>query len=421
MAIDYDIYYYEDVQNYLLEQTLEKRLNILLMVIYSIAFILGVIGNGLVIFITGFRMKKTVNTIWFLNLAIADFTFTFFLPLNIVYLALGFHWPFGEAMCKFNSILDFVNLYASVYFLMVISIDRCISVLCPVWAQNHRNPRCASFVALGVWILALMLSSLTIHFKTTLQSINKIRCYSHYSHDKKQAKVTHRAVIISCFIFAFVIPFQVILICYGAIVLRLRRDHLARSSKPFKVITAVIVAFFVCWLPYHVFSFLERHLYKDPAMQSTVFFGVLLATTLTFINSCLNPILYVFMRHDFREWLKHSILSIFENALAEEESQSCFLFKLAETERIATFTQLQFHKDPTQKWISLISVPLATSLGVMNSCLNPILYVFMGHDFKERLKHSILAVFETVFAENGRHNTTQTKAKSSVDLDAQDL
>ncbi|XP_060113683.1 chemerin-like receptor 1 [Heteronotia binoei] len=309
-------------ENYLFEQTLKKRLIILSMVIYSIVFILGVIGNGLVIFIISFRMKKTVNAIWFLNLAIADFTFTFFLPLNIVYLALNFHWPFGEAMCKFNSSLAFVNLYASVYLLMVSSIDRCISVLCPVWAQNHRNPKCASFVALGVWILALMLSSPTIHFRNTMLTEDGIHCSNNYSPDEKQAKVTHHAVIISRFIFGFAIPFQVILICYGVIVLRLRRDRLARSSKPFKVITAVIVAFFICWLPYHVFSFLQLHVYKDPAMQSTIFIGVLLATSLTFINSCLNPILYVFMRHDFRERLKHSILSVFENAFVEEESQS---------------------------------------------------------------------------------------------------
>ncbi|XP_060114031.1 chemerin-like receptor 1 [Heteronotia binoei] len=320
-AVYYD-YYYDDDETILFQQTLRKRLNILSIVIYSIAFVLGVIGNGLVIFITGFRMKKTVNTIWFLNLAIADFTFTFFLPLSIAYLALDFHWPFGEAMCKFNSSLAFVNLYASVYLLMVISIDRCISVLCPVWAQNHRNPRCASFVALGVWILALVLSSPNIHFRKTLQREDGIYCYSNYSHDAQKAKVTHRAMIISRFIFAFVIPFQVILICYGAIVLRLRRDRLARSSKPFKVITAVIVAFFVCWLPYHVFSFLEIQVYKDPTLHLALIIGIPLTSSLAFINSCLNPILYVFMGHDFKERLRRSILSVFENAFAEEESQS---------------------------------------------------------------------------------------------------
>ncbi|XP_060113684.1 chemerin-like receptor 1 [Heteronotia binoei] len=217
MAIYYDYYYYY-------EDNIFQKASF-----YSIAFILGVIGNGLVIFITGFCMKKTVSPVWFLNLAIADFTFTFFLPLRIAYLALDFHRPFGEAMCKFNSSLAFVNLYASIYFLMVISIDRCISMLCPVWAQNHWNPRCASFVALGLWILALMLSSPYIHFRNTMQTEDGIRCSNNYSPDEKQVKVTYRAMIISRFIFAFVIPFQIILICYGAIVLFIFINFMCRS------------------------------------------------------------------------------------------------------------------------------------------------------------------------------------------------
>ncbi|XP_015283335.1 PREDICTED: chemokine-like receptor 1 [Gekko japonicus] len=316
----YDDYY--DDEEYLFQRTLRKRLHIFSMVIYSIAFVLGVIGNGLVIFITGFRMKRTVNTIWFLNLAIADFTFTLFLPLSIAYLALGFHWPFGEAMCKLNSTVAFVNLYASVYLLMVISIDRCISVLRPVWAQNHRNPRWASFVAFGVWVLALVLSSPNIHFRTTALNRNVTNCYTNYGHDEKRALVTHHAMIISRFIFGFAIPFPVIIICYGAIVLRLRRDRLARSSKPFKVITAVIAAFFICWLPYHVFSFLELRAYEDPTLHLALIIGIPLASSLAFINSCLNPILYVFMGHDFKERLRRSILAVFENAFDEEERQS---------------------------------------------------------------------------------------------------
>uniref|UniRef100_A0ACB8FSH5 Uncharacterized protein n=1 Tax=Sphaerodactylus townsendi TaxID=933632 RepID=A0ACB8FSH5_9SAUR len=243
--------------------------------------------------------------------------------LGILSMAQGFHWPFGEALCKFNSTLAFVNLYASVYLLVVISIDRCISVICPVWAQNHRSPRLASFVALGVWICALVLSSPYIYFRKTVknQESGMINCYTKYSHNTEQAIVTHRDMVISRFIFAFVIPFPVIIACYGAIVLRLRRDRLASSSKPFKVITAVILAFFLCWLPYHVFSFLEIQAYKDHSLYLPVTIGIPLTSSLAFINSCLNPILYVFMGHDFKERLKRSILSVFENAFAEDVSQ----------------------------------------------------------------------------------------------------
>ncbi|XP_061452069.1 chemerin-like receptor 1 isoform X3 [Rhineura floridana] len=304
---------------------LYKRINFVTMVIYSLSFLLGVTGNGLVIFIAGFRMKKTVNTVWFLNLAITDFTFTFFQPLTVAYIALDFHWPFGLAMCKLISTLAFFNLYASVYLLMVISVDRCISVWCPVWSRNHRTPRLASFVALGVWIMALVLCSPYFHFRDTAPSPNnknQINCFNNYGKTKEEVNLNRQAIIISRFIFAFAIPFSAILFCYGAIVLKLKRDQLAQSSKPFKVITAVIVAFFICWFPYHVFSFLETKLAVQPELLLVLRIGYPLASSLAFINSCLNPILYVFMGHDFKEKLKLSLLSAFENAFSEDSSQS---------------------------------------------------------------------------------------------------
>ena len=57
-----------------------------------------------------------------------------------------------------------------------------------------------------------------------------------------------------------------------------------------------------------------------------------------------------------------------------------------------------------------IGVPLATSLAYLNSCLNPLLYVFMGRDFKDKVRKSILNVFETAFREEVSHSHTDTKS-----------
>ncbi|NXX72622.1 CML1 protein, partial [Spizella passerina] len=160
---------------------LQKAMHILSMVVYSIACLLGVSGNGLVIWIAGFKMKKTVNSIWFLNLAIADFIFTFFLPLSIAYTALGFHWPFGKLLCKLNSTMAFLNMFASVFLLTVISMDRCVSVAFPIWSHNHRSPELAARIALGTWGLAVLLSSPYLVFRDTLvSSRNVTSCYNNF-------------------------------------------------------------------------------------------------------------------------------------------------------------------------------------------------------------------------------------------------
>uniref|UniRef100_A0A8V5H6A9 Uncharacterized protein n=1 Tax=Melopsittacus undulatus TaxID=13146 RepID=A0A8V5H6A9_MELUD len=174
------------------DSSLQKSMHILSMVVYSIACLLGVTGNGLVIWITGFKMKKTVNSVWFLNLAIADFIFTFFLPLSIAYTALGFHWPFGKLLCKLNSTIAFLNMFASVFLLTVISMDRCVSVAFPVWSHNHRSPELAARIAVGTWVLALLLSSPYLVFRDTmLSSRNSTSCYNNFTSGDKSCLHLH--------------------------------------------------------------------------------------------------------------------------------------------------------------------------------------------------------------------------------------
>ncbi|XP_066494147.1 chemerin-like receptor 1 [Tiliqua scincoides] len=296
-----------------------KRMRVFSIVTYSLFFVLGTTGNGLVIFITSFQMKKTVNTVWILNLAIADFTFSFFQLFNIVSIGLDSHWPFGYIMCKLNPVIIFFNLFASIYLLVVISIDRCIAVWCPVWAQNHRTTRLASFVVLGVWILAFVLCSPDLYFMQTyyVNMTHKVYCVNDYGTFDEGGFSIFQALTLIRFIFGFIIPFSVIVVCYGLIVVRVRRDKLSQSNRPFKVITAVIVAFFVCWFPFHFFSLLKLDVSADHS-NPLFFIGLCLSSSLVFFNSCLNPILYFCMGHNFKEMLRCSLLSALANAFTEE-------------------------------------------------------------------------------------------------------
>ncbi|XP_037309731.2 chemerin-like receptor 1 [Pungitius pungitius] len=314
-----------------------KGLEIMSLIVYCLAFVLGVLGNGVVIWVTGFKMKKTVNTVWFLNLAVADFLFTAFLPLSVPYTALDFHWPFGKFMCKLNTAISFLNLYASVYILVVISVDRCVSVVWPVWAQNHRSIRKASFVSLGVWVLALILSTPYFIFRDTGPSYNDanvIICFNNYtlSDDNENESVYQlglfwqKAMGITCFLLGFVVPFTVIVSCYAVIIHHIRRNRTlaSHSSRSFKIIAAVITAFFLCWAPFHIVALIELAnsllSIQSDTLDHVTTIGIPIATSLAFINSCLNPLLYVFMGQDFKDKVRKSILNVLETAFKEEVS-----------------------------------------------------------------------------------------------------
>ncbi|XP_039978820.1 chemokine-like receptor 1 [Xiphias gladius] len=316
---------------------LKKSLHIMSLIVYCLAFVLGVFGNGVVIWVTGLKMKKTVNTVWFLNLAVADFLFTAFLPLGVTYLALDFHWPFGNFMCKLNSTISRLNMFASVYILVVISVDRCVSVLWPVWARNHRSVRKASCVSLGVWVLALILSTPYFVFRDTTPSYkDPIFCFTNYalSDDRKTPSVIQlrmfrqQVMTITRFFLAFVIPFTVIVSSYALIIHRLIRNRTlaSQSSRPFKIIAAVITTFFLCWAPFHIIDLIEmvKHTanHSSGTLCHVIVIGVPITTSLAFLNSCLNPLLYVFMGQDFKDKVRKSILNVLETAFQEEETRS---------------------------------------------------------------------------------------------------
>ena len=74
-------------------------------VCYALICWVGLIGNGLVVFVIGrYANMKTITNLYILNLSIADWLFLLGLPLIITTSTLK-HWVFGEMLCKFYYIV----------------------------------------------------------------------------------------------------------------------------------------------------------------------------------------------------------------------------------------------------------------------------------------------------------------------------
>uniref|UniRef100_A0A3Q3MSZ4 Si:ch211-137j23.6 n=2 Tax=Mastacembelus armatus TaxID=205130 RepID=A0A3Q3MSZ4_9TELE len=280
-------------------------------VIYCVIFIVGTLGNGLVIYVTGFRMKRTVNSVWFLNLALADCFFTAFLIFWIISASQGNHWPFGHFMCKLFNFVVVVNMFASIFLLTVISVDRCLSIWVVVWAQNKRTVRKAQLISAAVWVAAVVCSIPYATFRDL--KIKGVKTYCSYSGSKSQ----YWSLGIFRFVMGFFVPFMVILVSYTAISVRAGRVQRTRRHRSRRIIFSIIFAFFICWLPYHVVHFMELNGAPQSLQRIIRIIGPL-TISLAFANSCLNPILYVFLCDEFQKKLKQSICFVLESALAED-------------------------------------------------------------------------------------------------------
>ncbi|XP_056142331.1 chemerin-like receptor 1 [Lampris incognitus] len=282
------------------------------LVSYCVIFVVGTIGNGLVIYVTGVRMKRTVNSVWFLNLALADFLFTAFLIFQIIYVSKNYHWPFGDAMCKLGVLVGALNMFASVFLLTAISVDRCLATWVVVWAQNKRTPCRAQVACVVIWLAALGCSLPYSISRKAVPYGGGVSCSLSSSAPKVKLAVFR-------LVFGCLVPFLVIAISYAAIGVRVRRLQRSRKLRSLRIIIAIILAFFFCWFPFHAFQLLEIKISENPSLQSIAIIGIQLSACLGFLNSCLNPILYVFMCDEFHKKLKQSVCHVLESALAEDQ------------------------------------------------------------------------------------------------------
>ncbi|KAK2819133.1 hypothetical protein Q5P01_024694 [Channa striata] len=282
--------------------------HVLVAVNILISFI-GIGGNSLVIWICGRKMKRTVITTWYLSLAISDLLFCFFLILEVIYMITS-HWPFGLVFCKITSSALFLNMYSSVFLLVLISADRCLMISFPVWSHNHRTVKKAFGVVILMWVLSALLTLPSMLYRQITIHGSVTQCYTDY---KDQSR--HKAVVLTRFICGFVIPF--LMIVFSCTVLGVKLKNLTiKSTKPYKVMLALILSFFFCWVPYHTFVLLELDV-KNHNLD-VVQTGLKVGATLAAANSFLSPVLYVFIGNDFKQTLRRSMTSRIEEAMQED-------------------------------------------------------------------------------------------------------
>uniref|UniRef100_A0A8C7XP93 G-protein coupled receptors family 1 profile domain-containing protein n=1 Tax=Oryzias sinensis TaxID=183150 RepID=A0A8C7XP93_9TELE len=293
---DYDYFLQYDPCNY------EKLGAHFIPAMYSMFFLLGLLGNSLVIWVVvcGARLRSMTD-MCLLNLAIADLLLVCSLPF-LAYQARD-QWLFGDAMCKIVLGVYHVVFYSGIFFICLMSIDRYLAIVHAVYAMRARTLFFGKIAAAVTWTAGFLASFPELIFIKQQKEEDRHHCLSvyHGSEAGEDDSSSHFWTIFGIFkmnIMGLFVPLCIMAYCYSRIIWKLLDGHSSRKQT-IRVVILVIAVFFCCWVPYNISSLFKGlellQIYTECESSKAIRLALQVTEVIAYSHSCLNPILYVFV------------------------------------------------------------------------------------------------------------------------------
>ncbi|XP_006902607.1 PREDICTED: atypical chemokine receptor 4 [Elephantulus edwardii] len=267
---------------------------------FSIAFVLGLAGNSVVVAIYAcYKKRRTKTDVYILHLAVADLLLLLTLPFWAVNAVHG--WVLGTAMCKVTAALYTVNFVSGMQFLACISVDR-YSAVTRAPRQAGAGRSCWAICSC-VWVAAILLSSPQLVFNTVTDRARCIPVFPHHLGTSVKAAIQMLEICVG-----FVVPFLIMGVCYFVTARTLIKTPNIKKARPLKVLLAVVVVFLATQLPYNAVKFWRAidiiyRLITDCEASKRMDVAVQVTESVALFHSCLNPVLYVFMGASFKSYI----------------------------------------------------------------------------------------------------------------------
>ncbi|XP_032375464.1 C-C chemokine receptor type 1 [Etheostoma spectabile] len=266
--------------------------------LYSLVFVLGFLGNGLVVCVlVKHRNQTNLTDICLFNLALSDLLFVFTLPFYSHYSVVG-QWTFGDFMCRFTSGSHNTGFFSSIFFMVVMTLDRYVVIMHTKKVVHYRTVSLGIAMTVSVWVLSLCVSLPVIIFTKVTNDSQEQAC----RYVPNDAWSSYH--ILTTNILGLVIPLLVMIVCYSRIIPVLVNMRSAKKHRVIKLIVSIVIAFFIFWAPYNISIFLGFLKSKDVLpmscdMESNLRLSATVTETFAYTHCCLNPIIYAFVGQKF--------------------------------------------------------------------------------------------------------------------------
>ncbi|XP_053560052.1 cholecystokinin receptor type A [Bombina bombina] len=328
--------------------------------LYSLIFLLSVLGNSLVIvvLIRNKRMR-TVTNIFLLSLAVSDLMLSLFcMPFTLIPNLLK-DFIFGSAMCKTATYFMGISVSVSTFNLVAISLERYSAICKPLQSRVWQTKSHALKVITATWCVSFTIMSPYPIYSTLipfekLQNRTGNMCRLQWPSD-----LTQQSWYIFLLLILFLVPGIIMMVAYGLISLELYRGirfevkqkkertnsissaqfengdgcyiqkskrrkkiemqqlstnnrtkiervrsnssaaNLMAKKRVIRMLIVIVILFFLCWTP--VFSANAWRAF-DTTSADILLSGAPISFIhlLSYTSACVNPIIYCFMNKRFR-------------------------------------------------------------------------------------------------------------------------
>ncbi|OXB54078.1 hypothetical protein ASZ78_005590 [Callipepla squamata] len=287
-------------------------------VAYTLIVVVSVVGNVVVMWIIlAHKRMRTVTNYFLVNLAFAEASMSAFnTVVNFTY-AIHNEWYYGLLYCKFHNFFPIAAVFASIYSMTAIALDRYMAIIHPL---QPRLSATATKVVIGViWLLAFLLAFPQGYYSVMEELPGRLVClvaWPEHSTDV-YGKTEDRDYVFCCLSRAKPMEDQDSGCAYTVVSITLwaseipgdssdrYHEQVSAKRKVVKMMIIVVCTFALCWLPYHIYFTLQ---YFNPEwyLQKFIQQVYLAVMWLAMSSTMYNPIIYCCLNDRFRVGFKHA-------------------------------------------------------------------------------------------------------------------
>ncbi|XP_014694419.3 motilin receptor [Equus asinus] len=311
-------------------------------------FAVGVSGNVVtVLLIARYRDMRTTTNLYLGSMAVSDLLILLGLPFDLYRLWRSRPWVFGQLLCRLSLYVGEGCTYATLLHMTALSVERYLAICRPLRARVLVTRRRVRALIAALWAVAL-LSAAPFFFLVGVEQDPAVdalpdlngtaqlarspgassspppsplsppsgpeaaEAAALFSHECRPSPAQLGALRVMLWVTTayFFLPFLCLSVLYGLIGRQLwrspgplRRPTASGREKghrqTVRVLMVVVLAFIVCWLPFHVGRIIYINSENSRMMSVSQYFNMV-ALQLFYLSASINPILYNLISKKYR-------------------------------------------------------------------------------------------------------------------------